>query len=107
LGLIGKYGVAIIVSFLAREVFVGTLGTLFGIEGADEAIDSLANKIQADGLSLGSGMALLVFYALAMQCVSTLAVLKSETGGYKVPSLVFLGYTFIAYLFALITFQIF
>ncbi|MCB0357954.1 MAG: ferrous iron transporter B, partial [Bdellovibrionales bacterium] len=80
LGLDWKYGIAILSSFLAREVFVGTLGTLFGIEGAEENISSLVNHIQSSGLELGSGIALLVFYAIALQCVSTLAVLRKEVG---------------------------
>lgn len=107
LGIDWRYGVAILVSFLAREVFVGTLGTLFGMEAADENIGSLAEKIQADGLSFASGIALLVFYALAMQCVSTLAVLKAETGSKKIPALVFLGYTMIAYIASFIAYTLF
>ncbi len=106
LGVDWRYGVAILVSFLAREVFVGTLGTLFGIEGADENIASLADSIRADGLTLASGIALLVFYALAMQCVSTLAVIQSETGSKKAPVFVFVGYTLIAYFLALLTYYI-
>lgn len=105
LGIDWRYGVAILVSFLAREVFVGTLGTLFGIEGADEDIGSLAEKIQSDGLSLASGIALMVFYALALQCVSTLAVIKAETGSRKIPVLAFIGYTLSAYVASVIVYQ--
>ena len=104
LGLEWKYGVAILVSFLAREVFVGTLGTLFGIEGADENITGLVENIQASGLSLASGMALLVFFALAMQCVSTLAILKKESGSWKLPIQVFITYSLMAYFGALVTY---
>ena len=106
LGLEWKYGVAILVSFLAREVFVGTLGTLFGIEGADEHVTGLVESIQASNLSLASGIALLVFFALAMQCVSTLAVLRKEGGSWKLPIQVFITYSFLAYFGALATYQI-
>jgi ferrous iron transport protein B len=105
IGVDWRYGVAILVSFLAREVFVGTLGTLFGIEGADENIGSLSEQIQADGLSFASGVALLVFYALALQCVSTLAVIKQETGSRKMPIVAFIGYTLFAYIAAILTYQ--
>ncbi|MEZ4871710.1 MAG: ferrous iron transporter B [Bdellovibrionales bacterium] len=97
LGLDWKYGVAILTSFLAREVFVGTLGTLFGIEGADENIAGLAESIQNSGLSFGSGIALIAFFAIAMQCVSTLAVLRRETGSWRMPSQIFIGYSLLAY----------
>lgn len=107
LGLEWKYGVAIIVSFLAREVFVGTLGTLFGMEAADEHVTGLVENIQASGLTLASGVALLVFFALAMQCVSTLAVLKKESGSWKLPTQVFITYSLLAYLAAFITYNIF
>lgn len=106
LGLDWKYGVAVIVSFLAREVFVGTLGTLFGIEGAGDDVTGLVDNIQASGLTMASGVALLVFFALAMQCVSTLAALKRESGSSKLPTQVFITYTLLAYFGALITYNI-
>lgn len=106
LGLDWKYGVAIMMSFLAREVFVGTLGTLFGIEGADENIMGLADQIAASGLTMASAMALLVFFAIAMQCVSTLAVLKKESGSWKLPTQVFVVYSVLAYVLAYITYVI-
>ena len=93
-----KYGVAIIVSFLAREVFVGTLGTMFGIEGADENIAGLAENIQASGMSLGAGISLIIFYSIALQCVSTLAVIKKETGSMRFVVYQFLFYMGLAYL---------
>src|SRR5574343_485150 len=73
LGLDWRYGVAILMSFLAREVFVGALGTLFGIDGADEHVGDLATQIQNDGLALGAGIGLLLFYVIALQCVATVA----------------------------------
>lgn len=105
LGLDWKYGVAILASFLAREVFVGTLGTMFGIESADENIEGLAQSIQASELGLASGVALLVIYAVALQCVSTLAVIKKELGSSKVPILLFFGYGLLAYLMAWVAYQ--
>ena len=106
IGLDWKYGVAILASFLAREVFVATMGTLFGIEAAKEHIADLATRIQASGLTLASGIALLVFYALALQCVSTLAVIRRETGNSRLPILMFLGYSTLAYFAALIVFHL-
>ena len=102
LGVDWRYGVAILASFLAREVFVGTLGTLFGIEGADENIEGLSSQIASDGLMLSSGVALLVFYAIALQCVSTVAVMKREVGGNKAPIMVFIGYSLLAYVLAVL-----
>lgn len=101
LGIDWKFGVAILTSFLAREVFVGTLGTLLGIEGADENIEGLAGKLTASGMSFATGISLLVFYAIAMQCVSTLAVIKKETGRLSYSILVFFAYGITAYLLAL------
>ncbi|NND00160.1 MAG: ferrous iron transporter B [Gammaproteobacteria bacterium] len=106
LGLDWRYGVAILASFVAREVFVGTLGTMFGIDGADENIAGLAANVQADGLSLASGMALLVFYVLALQCASTLAVMRKEVGNNMIPIYSFIGYSLLAYAGAWITYLI-
>ncbi len=97
LGLDWKYGVAILSSFLAREVFVGTLGALFGIEGAEDDVISLAERVQASGLPVGAGIALLVFFAIAAQCVSTLAVLRRESGSWRLPLQMFVGYGLLAY----------
>jgi ferrous iron transport protein B len=105
-GLDWKYGVAILTSFLAREVFVGTLGTLFGIEGGEENIISLAEHIQNSGLPVGAGFALLVFFSIALQCVSTLAVLRKETGSWRLPTQLFISYSILAYAAAWLTFVI-
>ena len=105
-GLDWKYGVAILSSFLAREVFVGTLGTLFGIEDAEENFVSLTQQIQDSGLPLGSGAALLVFFAIALQCVSTLAVMAKETGSWRLPSQLFISYSIFAYIAALLTYHL-
>jgi ferrous iron transport protein B len=100
LGLDWRYGVAILVSFLAREVFVGALGTLFGIEGADENIAGLAANIQQDGLALGAGIGLMLFYVVALQCVATVATIKGETGSGKIAWGLFVAYGLLAYLLA-------
>ncbi len=105
IGLDGRYGVAILSSFLAREVFVGTLGTIFGIEGAEENMLPLVEQIQASGLPLGSGIALLVFFAIALQCVSTVAILSKE-GSLSLAIRMLVTYLIAAYLLALITFSV-
>jgi ferrous iron transport protein B len=105
IGLDWRYGVAILASFLAREVFVGTLGTIFGIEGAEENILPLVEQIQASGLPLGSGIALLVFFAIALQCVSTVAILSKE-GSLSLALRMLATYLVAAYLLALITFKV-
>ena len=79
------------------EVFVGTMGALLGIARADDDVTSLVERLQATGLTLASGLALLVFYAIALQCVATLAVMKRESGSWKLPLQTFFLYTFLAY----------
>jgi ferrous iron transport protein B len=106
LGLDWKFGVAILTSFVAREVFVGTLGTFYGIESADENVSGLAERLQQSQISTASGMALLVFYVVALQCVSTLAVIRKETGSNKIPVLLFIGYTLLAYVLAFVSYKI-
>ncbi len=106
LGLDWRYGVAILSSFLAREVFVGTLGTIFGIESADEQMAPLVEHIQNSDLALGSGLALLVFFAIALQCVSTLAILAKESGSSSLAVKMFAGYFLFAYVAAVAVFQL-
>lgn len=106
LGLDWRYGVAIISAFLAREVFVGTLGTIMGIEGAEDNILPLVEQVQANALPLGSGLALLVFFAIALQCVSTVAILARETHSWRLAGRMVLAYLTLAWLAAWITFQI-
>ena len=101
-----RYGVAILTSFLAREVFVGTLGVMFGIEGAEDNMVPLVEQIQASGLGLASGVALLVFFAVALMCVSTLAVLSRESGSPRLAVRMFVIYTGMAYVLALIAYQL-
>ena len=106
LGLDWRYGVAILSSFLAREVFVGTLGTIFGIESADEHMAPLVQQIQNSDLALGSGLALLVFFAIALQCVSTLAILSKESGSSSLAVKMFAGYFLFAYVAAILVYQL-
>jgi len=106
LGLDWRYGVAIFTSFLAREVFVGTLGTIFGIEGADENMVPLVEHIQNSGMAIGSGLALLVFFAIALQCVSTLAILARESESRSLTAKMFVGYFLFAYLAAVAVFNV-
>ncbi|GAC14164.1 ferrous iron transporter B [Aliiglaciecola lipolytica] len=106
LGIDWRYGVAILMSFLAREVFVGTLGTLFGIQGADENIAGLAENIQHDGLAFGAGMGLLVFYVIALQCVATVATIRAETGSHKIAWGLVAGYGALAYLMAFLVYNV-
>lgn len=106
LGLDWRYAVAILTSFLAREVFVGTLGTIFGIEAADENMTPLVQQIQASDLSIGSGLALLVFFAIALQCVSTLAILAKESESRTLALKMFVGYLLLAYAAALSIFHL-
>jgi ferrous iron transport protein B len=83
LGFNWKIGIGLITSLAAREVIVGTLGTIYGIEG-DEQSKGLQAAVHQD-LSAAGAVALLIFFAFALQCFSTLAVVKRETGGWKWP----------------------
>ena len=93
LGYDWKIGIALITSFAAREVFVGTMATLYSVEGGKDADKStLTQKMRmaknTEGspvYNLASGVSLMVFYLLAMQCMSTLAVVKRETRSWKWP----------------------
>lgn len=98
LGFDWRIGIGIMTSFLAREVFVGTMGITFAVGEADENSVALRDQLAAatwpDGtlvLTPVTGISLMVFYVLACQCVSTLAVVKKETGSWKWPFLMF-GY---------------
>lgn len=102
IGLDWRYGVAILVSFLAREVFVGVLGTLFSIENAEDNMEGLAAQLQADGFTFASGVALLTFYVIALQCVATVATLKGETAKNRYSWGVFIAYGLLAYLVSMI-----
>ncbi len=114
LGYDWKIGVAIISSFAAREVFVGTLATIYSVGGSSNNDDTIKNKMRAEInpetgekiFNFASGISLLLFYAFAMQCASTLAITKKETNSWKWPlgQLVFMSS--FAYIVALIAYQI-
>ena len=115
LGYDWKIGVGLVASFAAREVFVGTLATIYSVGSAskNESIDTIktkmANERYSDGrkvFTLASGISLLLFYAFAMQCMSTLAIVKRETKSWMWPMVQLVGMSIIAYIFALIAFQI-
>jgi ferrous iron transport protein B len=101
LGFNWKIGIGLVSSIAAREVIVGTLGTIYGSEGTSQSI-GLRKALQSD-LSPGGAVALLVFFAFAMQCMSTIAVVRRETGGWKWPAMQFAYMTFLAYVCAMIT----
>ncbi len=103
LGYDWKIGIALVTSFAAREVFVGTMATLYSVEEDDNT--SLREKLNAavwpDGrkvYSLAAALSLMIFYVLAMQCMSTLAIVKRETGTWKWPVVQFFMMTGLAYL---------
>ena len=112
LGYDWKIGIALISSFAAREVFVGTLATIYSVGSDDE--DTIKNRMAeeinpstgAPLFNLASGVSLLLFYAFAMQCMSTLAVVKRETYSWKWPLWQLISMTVVAYITALIAFQI-
>ncbi len=101
LGFNWKIGIGLITSLAAREVIVGTLGTIYGVEGASENSASLQQALRRD-LTPGGAAALLVFFAFAMQCMSTIAVVRRETGGWKWPAVHFAYMTVFAYVSAFI-----
>lgn len=114
LGYDWKIGIALVTSFAAREVFVGTMATLYSVgDGDDESSLMLREKMQsaikADGskvYSLATGVSLMIFYALAMQCMSTLAIVKRETRSWKYPIIQLLYMTALAYIMSLIAYQL-
>lgn len=112
LGYDWKIGIAIVSSFAAREVFVGTLATIYNVgEDQEETIKKrMAAETYADGspvFTLASGLSLMVFYAFAMQCMSTLAIVRKETNSWRWPAIQLIVMTAVAYLGALATFQYF
>ncbi|MEO6187337.1 MAG: ferrous iron transport protein B [Ginsengibacter sp.] len=115
LGYDWKIGIALITSFAAREVFVGTMATLYSVgDNPDENSATLRQKMNAavrpDGTKvydLATGLSLLVFYVLAMQCMSTLAVVKRETRSWKWPAIQFTYMTGLAYVMSFIVYHIF
>jgi len=112
LGYDWKIGIALITSFAAREVFVGTMATLYSVEETDDSSlrEKMAAATHADGskvYTLPAAFSLLIFYMLAMQCMSTLAIVKRETRSWKWPAIQ-LGYmTVLAYGMSWLVYQLF
>ena len=104
LGFNWKIGIGLLSSIVAREVIVGTLGTLYGVDPATHAL-GLQAALRHD-ITLGGAIALVVFFAFAMQCTSTLAVVRRETNSWKLPLAQFLYMTGVAYVAALVTNQV-
>jgi ferrous iron transport protein B len=104
LGFDWKIGVGLVSSLAAREVIVSTLGTIYGMEGRHSP-SQLEDALRRD-LSPAGAVALLVFFALAMQCLSTVAVVRRETGGWKWPALQFAYMSVLAYTAALAANQV-
>jgi ferrous iron transport protein B len=90
LGFDWRIGIGLVSSLAAREVIVGTLGTIYGLENADDQSIELRDSLARD-LTFGSAIGLLVFFAFALQCTSTIAVVRRETGSWKWPLIQF-GY---------------
>lgn len=114
LGYDWKIGIALITSFAAREVFVGTMATLYSVGEVGDDTRTLEEKMREarrpDGTpvyTLATGLSLLIFYVFAMQCMSTLAIVKRETRSWKYPLIQFAYMAAIAYLGALVVYLIF
>jgi len=103
LGFNWKIGIGLITSLAARETIIGTLGAIYGMDPESQTL-GLQNALRHD-LTLGGAVALLIFFAFAMQCMSTVAVVRRETGGWKWPILQFTYMGVLAYAGAFIAFH--
>jgi len=106
LGFDWRVGIGLVSSLAAREVIVGTLGTIYGVETADEESLELIEVLQRD-ISFASAIGLLVFFAFALQCMSTVAVMRRESGGWKWPALQFTYMLLLGYVGAFVAFRVF
>jgi len=114
LGYDWKIGIAVLTSFAAREVFVGTLATIYSVGSGEENTDTITQRMAAEVnpktqkpvFNLATGISILLFYAFAMQCMSTLAVVKRETNSWKWPTGQLVFMSLFAYIIALIAYQL-
>jgi ferrous iron transport protein B len=112
LGYDWRIGIALITSFAAREVFVGTMATLYSVGEDDQGLllrDKLRSAKKEDGsplFTLATGISLMLFYLFAMQCMSTLAITRRETKSWKWPVIQFTYMTAIAYIMSFIAYQL-
>jgi ferrous iron transport protein B len=114
LGFDWKIGIALITSFAAREVFVGTMATIYSVNGDTDDTKSLQEKMhQARNTQTGQpvftfavAFSLMIFYAFAMQCVSTVAIVYRETKSWKWPAIQFAYMTVLAYVASFLVYQV-
>ncbi len=114
LGFDWKIGIALITSFAAREVFVGTMATIYSVEGSAEKMESVQQKMKTATnpetgkpvFSLAVAFSLMMFYAFAMQCASTVAVVYRETKNWKWPAIQFAYMTVLAYAASLLAYNL-
>ena len=114
LGYDWKIGIALITSFAAREVFVGTIATIYSVGSSADDDSTIKDKLRAEinpytgkpMYSLALGVSLMLFYAFAMQCMSTLAVVYRETKSIKWPLLQLIYMSSVAYFFAFVAYQL-
>jgi ferrous iron transport protein B len=115
LGYDWKIGIALVTSFAAREVFVGTMATLYSVgdDDSEEGLllrEKMRQARRSDGskvYTLATGLSLMIFYVFAMQCMSTLAIVRRETGTWRWPLLQLFYMTGIAYLMSFLVYQLF
>ncbi|RZL05213.1 MAG: ferrous iron transporter B, partial [Pedobacter sp.] len=114
LGYDWKIGIALITSFAAREAFVGTMATIYSVDGGDEDTTTIRERMRnskdpVSGLpvyTFATGISLMLFYAFAMQCMSTVAIVYRETKGWKWPVIQLVYMTLMAYIASLIAYQL-
>jgi len=114
LGYDWKIGIALITSFAAREAFVGTMATIYSVDGGDEDTDTIRERMAASknsktGLpvyTFATGISLMLFYAFAMQCMSTVAIVYRETKSWKWPMIQLTYMTLLAYVAGLVAYQL-
>ncbi len=102
LGYDWKIGIAVVASFAAREVFVGTMSTIYSVQGDIEGKSGL----KSIKFSYATAFSLLIFYVFALQCMSTVAIVKQESGKWSVAIWQFIAFTGLAYISALLTYQL-